>query len=226
MFIEDFGMKISRSEELLQKISINYLADTMSERLPPKEFWSRSETDIRILKKQTEELRDTMLMLNPEKAVTIKKQSLKILHLLESCEEALLQDKILADVVLAVQHLRRAVVESTVFLELANGIKKKPSESIEAVLRLEEVQEAKKYLSNVTVSQTVFARFENLKRSMDSLRDRSISLEKELEEVRKQMNIVQEEISKFEQTSEAPIKKAEPSSSSEPSLVAGDKAEG
>ena len=224
MFIEDFGIRISRLEELLQKISITLLSDHLLERLPPKEIWKRSETDTTALKKESEELKDVMLLLKPEKAVTIKSHFHKILQLLESFEKVLLQDKVLADTMLAFEHLRKAIIESTVFLELANEIKKLPSGSMAEIIKLKEVHDAKKYLSDVTVPETVYARFENLKRSMENLKARSISLEKDLEEMRKNIDAIREEISKFQHTSGA-SSTVKPSSASEPALVSKDKHE-
>jgi len=223
MAIEDYGLNISQFEELLQKITANMASGIIFERLPPSELWSRSETDVTSLRGLAERLKETMLILKPERAPTIEKRFRALLQPLNDFREILFQksDDPLANSRLALELLRRAVMEGSDFLDVAKEIRKNPSESILAVLKLKEIYGAKEYLSTITIPETVYARFTDLRRNLEDFKIHISDLEQALGELKKHLDSVQEEISKFRPPStEASLNDKK---SLEPALTAGDK---
>ncbi len=224
MAIEDYGLHIDELEELLRKISTNIIGDITSERLPPLELWGRAEASVASLRGAAESLRETMLILKPEIKPTIEKRYRALMQPLNNFRETLFQksDNPLANSRLALEELRKALLEGSDFLKLAREIRKKPSETIMEILKLKEVSGAKEYLSTVPVPEVVYLRFAGLRKQMENLKLRVSDLERALEEVKTHIDKVQDEISKFrphsiEEAEEKPAEKEE--AVSEPTLV-------
>ncbi|MEM2913892.1 MAG: hypothetical protein QXH91_00615 [Candidatus Bathyarchaeia archaeon] len=202
MIIESFQLKIMEFEEMLQKLS-SITSDIVSERLPPPELWSKSETVVSSLGSLSEELKSMMLLLKPEKASAIKRQFDMLSQPLDTFRDILFQKPAdrLTNSRLSLEHLRKAIVEGTNFLNLANEIKENPSGGISEILKLKEVYETKRYLSNVSIPEAVYVRFNALRRNMENLKLRLSELERTLEELSKHIDNVQEEMSKFQPAS-------------------------
>ncbi len=232
MVFEDFASNISQFEELLQKITASMTTGLVFEKLPPVELWKRSEADVTGLQSLAGHLRELMLTLKPEKAPTIRRRTQALLQPLNSFRETLFRrsDDPLASSKLAIEELRKAVVEGSNLLELAKEIHEKPSESISAVLRLKEVYDSKEYLSAIPVPEATYARFAGLRKNIENLKLSVASLERALEELRKSLDSVSEEISRYRPSrmEEPSAKRAEAEmsareeASSEPSLVSED----
>jgi len=232
MVFEDFASSISQFEELLQKITANMTAGVVFEKLPPVELWKRSEVDVTNIQSLAGHLRELMLTLKPEKAPTIRKRTHALLQPLSNFRETLFRrsDDPLAASKLALEELRKAVVEGSNLLDLAKEIDKKPSESISAVLRLKEVYDAKEYLSAIPVPEATYARFTGLRKNVENLKLSVANLERALAEVRKNLDGVLEETSKYRPSrieepgtkqAETPMPARE-EASSQPSLVSED----
>lgn len=226
--IEDFTLKLSQFEEMLQKITSNITSGIISERLAPSEIWKESEEDVTTLRTLAEQIKKTMLVLKPEKAVTIEKRSAALLQPLSKFKETLFKKgEQGVNSKQALEELRGSVIEGSSFLDLAKEIKNSPSEGITTILKLKEVYDSKEYLSAIPVPEVTYVRLASLKNDIEKLKLAMSGLEHSLSELRTNLNSVVEEISKYrvlptETTEENPAETEEPAeeeSGPEPSLV-------
>jgi len=199
--IKDLESKINYLESLLEGVSSNILANISYERASPEDLWSKSETDINAIRRTAEEIRDIMLLLKPEKAPSIRRAFKGFIQPINIFIEILRKpsEQVQDASKQALDHLRRAVAESQEFINAAKDVVKNPSESILEILKLKEIYETKEYISKVSVPETVFARLEHFKRGMETLKLRILNLEQVVQELLKQMDKLQEEISRFQQ---------------------------
>ena len=198
MLIEDFSVNLSKFEELLQEISASTTSGVISERMSPSDIWKKSEADVTTLWNLAEQIKKSMLILKPEKASTIEKRSATMLQSLSKFKEFLFKKGEQAlNSKLALDELRRAMIEGSSLLDLAKEIKNNPSEGIVAILKLKEVYDSKEYLSAIPVPEVTYVRFASLKNDMESLKLAVTNLERQLSELRTNLDSVVEEISKF-----------------------------
>jgi hypothetical protein len=196
--IEDFAVNISKFEELLQEISASTTSGVISERLPPSDIWKKSEADVTTLRNLAEQIKKSMLILKPEKASTIEKRSATLLQSLSKFKELLFKKgEQVPNPKLALDELRRAMIEGSSLIDLAKEIKNNPSEGIVAILKLKEVYDSKEYLSAIPVPEVTYVRFASLKNDIESLKLAVTNLEHQLSELRTNLDSVVEEISKF-----------------------------
>ncbi|MCW4020467.1 MAG: hypothetical protein NWF14_04475 [Candidatus Bathyarchaeota archaeon] len=196
---KDYGLNIAEFEELLQRITANMTSGLFFEKLPPRELWKKSEADVTALQSLAAQLRDSMLVLKPEKAPTIEKRTEVLLQPLTSFKERLFQksDDPLVNSRLALDELRKAVMEGSSFLDLVKEIKQSPSESISAVLKLKEVYDAKEYLSTISVPEAAYVRFLGLRKNVETFKASTSNLERALGELTENLDRIVEEVSKF-----------------------------
>ena len=191
-------MNLSKFEELLQEISASTTSGVISERMSPSDIWKKSEADVTTLRNLAEQIKKSMLILKPEKASTIEKRSATMLQSLSKFKEFLFQKGEQAlNSKLALDELRRAMIEGSSLLDLAKEIKNNPSEGIVAILKLKEVYDSKEYLSAIPVPEVTYVRFASLKNDIESLKLAVTNLERQLSELRTNLDSVVEEISKF-----------------------------
>jgi hypothetical protein len=196
--IEDFAVNISKFEELLQEISASATSGVISERLSPSDIWKKSEADVTTLRNLAEQIKKSMLVLKPEKASTTEKSSATLLQSLSKFKELLFKKgEQVPNPKLALDELRRAMIEGSSLLDMAKEIKNNPSEGIAAILKLKEVYDSKEYLSAIPVPEVTYVRFASLKNDIESLKLAVTNLERQLSELRTNLDGVVEEISKF-----------------------------
>ena len=233
MAIEDFGTSIIQFEEILQKITANMTSGVIFEKLMPPDLWKRSEADVTSLQNSALHLRELMLVFKPEKTPTIERRTRALVQPLGSFKEILSRksDDPLTNSKLALEELRKAVVEGSNLLDLAKEIKRQPSEGISAVLKLKEVYDAKEYLSAIPVPGAIYARFLGLRKNIENLQTSLSNLEQVLRDLRKNLDSVVDEMSKFrpmptEELEEKPVElevSTAEEKGPEPSLVSENK---
>jgi len=209
--IEDYNLKISQFEELLQRITLDTTSSVVLEKLAPSEIWERSQKDVTSLRELAEQLGDFMLLLKPEKAATIKRRVEALLKPLSIFKDILLrksEEGSPADSRVALDELRRAAVEGSNLLELAKEIRDNPSESIAILLRLKEVYDAKEYLSAISIPEATYVRFEGLKKEIKNLRLSIASIERALKDLKNSLDGIAAEISKFRPLPEGKMREA------------------
>ena len=202
--IQDYDLKISQFESLLQRITTETTSNVVLEKMAPSEVWKRSERDVTLLRELAEQLKSFMLLLKPERAPTIKRHAEALLKPLSIFEDILLRksEGSPEDSRSALEELRKAVMEGSNLLGLAKEIRDNPSESISTILRLKEVYDAKEYLSAVSVPEATYVRFEGLKKEMRNLRISIANIEQALKDLKHSLDSVSAEISKFRPLSE------------------------
>ena len=213
--IQDYEVKISQFENLLQRITTDMTSSVVLEKMVPSEVWRRSQRDVTLLRDLAKQLKDFMLLLKPEKAPTIKRHVEALLKPLSNFEDILLRksEGSPADSRVALDELRRAAIEGSNFLDLAKEIRDNPSEMISTLFRLKEVYDAKEYLSAVSVPEATFVRFEGLKKEIKNLRLSIVNMERALKDLKNGLDMVSAELSKFRPLSEGETQE-EPRSSS------------
>jgi len=213
--IQDYEVKISQFENLLQRITTDMTSSVVLEKMVPSEVWRRSQRDVTLLRDLAKQLKDFMLLLKPERAPTIKRHVEALLKPLSNFEDILLRksEGSPADSRVALDELRRAAIEGSNFLDLAKEIRDNPSEMISTLFRLKEVYDAKEYLSAVSIPEATFVRFEGLKKEIKNLRLSIVNMERALKDLKNGLDMVSAELSKFRPLSEGETQE-EPGSSS------------
>ena len=213
--IQDYEVKISQFENLLQRITTDMTSSVVLEKMVPSEVWRQSQRDVTLLRDLAKQLKDFMLLLKPERAPTIKRHVEALLKPLSNFEDILLRksEGSPADSRVALDELRRAAIEGSNFLDLAKEIRDNPSEMISTLFRLKEVYDAKEYLSAVSVPEATFVRFEGLKKEIKNLRLSIVNMERALKDLKNGLDMVSAELSKFRPLSEGGTQE-EPGSSS------------
>ena len=213
--IQDYEVKISQFENLLQRITTDMTSSVVLEKMVPSEVWRRSQRDVTLLRDLAKQLKDFMLLLKPERSPTIKRHVEALLKPLSNFEDILLRksEGSPADSRVALDELRRAAIEGSNFLDLAKEIRDNPSEMISTLFRLKEVYDAKEYLSAVSIPEATFVRFEGLKKEIKNLRLSIVNMERALKDLKNGLDMVSAELSKFRPLSEGETQE-EPGSSS------------
>jgi hypothetical protein len=199
--IKELESKINYLKSLLEEISSKILVSIPYERALPEDLWSKSEMDINIVRRTAEEIRDMMLLLKPERGPSIRKAFRGFIQPINLFIEVLGKpsEQPQENLKQAIEHLRKAVVGGQEFIKVAEDILKNPSEGILEILKLKETYEAKEYISKISVPEAVFTRLEHFKKGMETLKLRILNLEQAVQELLKQMDKLQEEISRFRQ---------------------------
>ena len=199
MIVEVYSRDINEFGNLLQRIGSEITSGAVPEGLIPAELWKRSESTVASLQNLADRIMKAMLVLKPEKAPIIEKKHEAISGSLNAFKEVLSRktEDPTGSIRLALEHLRKSVAEGSEFLRLAKDVESHPSEVISEILKLKEVYAAKDYLSALPVPEAVLARFSVLRKRFENLRSQTSNLGKALEDVRTQMDIVEEEINKF-----------------------------
>jgi hypothetical protein len=199
MISEDYNLKINQFEEIIQKLTADTTNNLIFENLSYSEIWKHYETTIISLQREAKELKEFMLIFKPEKAKTIEDKINLLLQTLSKFREILSQkavDKIDYSN-LSFEELRKVLVISSNLLDLAKEIKINPSKGISTIIRLKEVYDTKEYLSAIPIPEVAYAKFINLKKEIQILKQSSSNLEQDLKKFRELLNQVIEEISRF-----------------------------
>lgn len=200
--IRDLESKIVYLEDLLQRVASEILANVLYEKTSPSNLWANSAEIINAIRKVSEEIKEGMLILKPDRAPSIKRAFRAFVQPINMFEETLKKptESPYSSSKRALEQLRKAVTGSQEFIEMAKEVAKNPSRYILEILKLKEVYEAKEYISKVSVPDAVFARLEFLNKNMEILKHRISNLEQAVQELLRQIDRVQEEISKFQRS--------------------------
>jgi len=215
--IQEYDLKISEFEDLLQRITADMASGAISERTVPSEAWKRTQRDIAIFRNLAKQIGNFMLILKPERAPTIKRHIVALTKPLSAFENILQKPEVSPeDSRIALEELRKATTEGSNILELAKEIRDNPSESISTILKLKEIYDAKEYLSAISIPEAAYVRFEGLKKEIKALRLSILNLERSLTNLKNSLDAVSAEVSKFRPLSEEKTQK-EQGNSSQPS---------
>jgi len=209
MIREEFSKLSKEFEETLQHLATDITAGVLFERLPPMDLWKKAEVSVTRLKDLTESCKDFMLILKPERAVTIEQKFGVVVQGLTNFREILFQNSAepLANSRLAFEQLRGAVMDASDFLLLVRDVRDNPSPVIVEVLRLREVLEAGGTVVTIEAPESIQPMLERLARNIEGLRDALAVLERAVRDVRERMRVLQDDSVRFGSSSEMVQKK-------------------
>jgi len=197
--VKDLESKISYLESLLESVSRNILANVLYEEAPPSKLLADSENYVKSMKETSEEIKNIMLILKPERASSIKKAFSGFIQPIDSFVESLkVSAQAQSSPKSSIEYLRKAVAQSQDLINLAKEVVRDPSKSISEVLRLKEISDAKDYISRIYLPETVHMRLDYLKKNLESFKMNVLSLEQSARELLKYISRLEEEISKFQ----------------------------
>lgn len=208
MLMEELDERTSEFEQVLQKIAGAIATGVFSEKLPPSRLLEKTESYINRLSELAKKNQEAMLVLKPEKILTIKAKYAKLAQTLTTFKDILLQNTSdpVANSRLAFEQLRKALSDGSEFLFLTREVRDNPSPLISHVLTFKELsgtrpaadihasedtQPLKKYvLDHVEILNTELAELEKrigeIKQTVQKLQEESLkTLSGQAEERRK-----------------------------------------
>lgn len=195
MISQDYSRQIDEFERVLQEFETAISVGTISEDLPPVDLWGKAEAPVALIKDLAGNFKEAMLIMKPEKTPVIEQLFEATIQPLNAFEEALFRETTdpLAKSRLAFVQLRKAMVASSDFLNLAKEIRDEPSPIIQEILKLREVYAAKEYLAAVQAPEAFQTRLHRLIEHIEALNASLNSLERALDEVKECLSSFREE---------------------------------
>ena len=140
-----------------------------------------------------------MTALKPEKYRSINTRFQDLMLPLDDFKKVVSQEtkEPLRNTKIALEHLRKGLLEASDFVDLARNIGSKPSEIIMRILNLREVYGAKEYLSAIPVPETAYLRLIGLRKHLDGLSASIVNLESALEDIKLSVNHLKKETFKY-----------------------------
>lgn len=195
MIKEEFDKRINEFEQILQKIASDIASGVLYEKLPPSELLKKTEQYVNRLNDLATSTEELMLILKPEKALTIQSLSKKLALTLTTFKNILLQNTAdpLANSRLAFEQLRKAVTDGSDFLFLMREIKENPSPLIDAILTFKKASETRASVISIKASEDVQPLIKYVLSRIDEFRESLMGLEKRVNELKQIMRELQEE---------------------------------
>jgi hypothetical protein len=201
MVQDEYNQQVIDFTKVLQNVTSNIASIAVFETFSPTDLWSKSEASINSLRNLAEKLKKNMLILKPEKALTIEQLHKSSILPLKAFRDTLFQEKNdLTSSRFAFEHLRKAIMSCSEFLSLAKTIQENPSPVIKGILDLKEMSGAKEYLATIPIPEALHTKLNYLIRYIDALNISLSNLEKELNTVKKYLTEIQEKSQNFRST--------------------------
>lgn len=192
---EEFNENIRELEALLQKMASDITGGAIHEKLSPPELLSKTEPYITRLSGLTEKSEELMLILKPERALTIKSIRKRLTQTLANFKEILLQNTAdpLANSRLAFEQLRKALADGSDLLFIMREVRDSPSPLIDAILNFKKASETKASVISIKAREDVEPLVKYVLSRIDNFRALLIGLEKKVDEMKQIMRELQEE---------------------------------
>jgi sugar-specific transcriptional regulator TrmB len=192
---EEFNEKISEFEEIIQKIASDVASGAIFEKLPPSELLNKTEHYVNSLRDLATENEETIVILKPEKAYTVKALCKKFTQTLTTFKDILLQKSPdpLANSRLAFEQLRKALTDGSDLLILMRDIRDNPSPLMDALITLKKTSETKGPVISIQASEETQPLIKYVLGHLDELRATLMGLEKKVGEMKQIMRELQEE---------------------------------
>jgi len=192
---EEFNEKISEFEEIIQKIASDVASGAIFEKLPPSELLNKTEHYVNSLRDLATENEETIVILKPEKAYTVKALCKKFTQTLTTFKDILLQKSPdpLANSRLAFEQLRKAITDGSDLLILMRDIRDNPSPLMDALITLKKTSETKGPVISIQASEETQPLIKYVLGHLDELRATLMGLEKKVGEMKQIMRELQEE---------------------------------
>ena len=195
MITEELSSEINEFEEILQKLASAIASGNLSEKLSPQDLLQKTEHYVNRLTTLSTTTEESMLVLKPEKADTIKVKTKNLTQTLTTFKNILVQNTPdpLANSRLAFEQLRKALTDGSDCLLLMREIRGSPSPLINAVLTFKKASETKGSVVNIQASEDAQPFIKYILSRIDELKTGLVELEKKIGEMKRDMLELQEE---------------------------------
>jgi hypothetical protein len=190
---EALDVRISEFEQLLQKIASDIASGALSEKLPPSKLHEKTESFINSLSELATSNQESMLILKPEKAPTIKAKYKNLNQTLTTFKDILLQNTSdpVANSRLAFEQLRKALTDGSDFLFMMREVRDNPSPLINHMLNLKKISETEGSVVSIRTSEDiqplieyVLKHIEELGTGLTELEERIAKIKQDAQELR------------------------------------------
>jgi len=192
---EELDTGISEFEQLLQKIASAIASGVLAEKLPPSKLLEKTEKYVTRLSKVAASNQESLLILKPEKAPTIKVKYGNLTQTLTTFKDILLQNTSdpIANSRLAFEQLRKALTDGSDYLFLMREVRDNPSPLISHMINLKELSDAKGPVVGIRASEEAQLLVKCVLKRIEKLNTGLIELEKRIVEIKQGTRELQEE---------------------------------
>jgi hypothetical protein len=192
---EELSSEIDEFEEILQKLASAITSGNLSEKLSPQDLLQKTEHDVNRLTTLSTATEESMLVLKPEKADTIRTKANNLTQTLTTFKNILIQNTPdpSANSRLAFEQLRKALTDGSDYLLLMRETRDSPSPLINAVLTFKKASETKSSVVNIQAPEDVQPFVKYILSRIDELKTGLVELEKKIGEMKQDMLELQEE---------------------------------
>jgi hypothetical protein len=197
--VEELSSEISEFEEILQKLASAIASGDLSEKLSPPDLLQKTEHYISRLSSLLSTTEESMLVLKPEKAYTIKTRAKNLTQTLTTFKNILVQNTPdpLANSRLAFEQLRKALTDGSDYLFLMRETRDNPSPLINAVLTFKRASETKGSVINIQAPEDTQPLIKHVLSRIDELKIGLMEMEKKIGKMKQNMLEFQEECLKI-----------------------------
>lgn len=198
MVIEDLKNLLEEFEKV-QNTSLEIAKKVILGNISPRDMWWRVEPSLIQLRNLSDNIKDMLLTLNPEKHLTVEKAHKRISESLQSFKEYLQQEgkDRKYDPNLAFDCLKNLLKTGTEFSVLAEEILNNPSKGIAEAIRLKELSVAKTYISTVSAPKAFVARIKLVLDQTEKIESSIESLKSELDDIKANLDRIRDELTKI-----------------------------
>lgn len=195
MINEELDTRTSEFEQLLQKIASAIASGVLSEKLSPSKLLEKTENYINRMSKLATSNQESMLILKPEKAHTIKAKYKNLAQTLTTFKDILLQNTSdpVANSRLAFEQLRKALTDGSDFLFLMREVRDNPSPLISHMLTFKKISETKGSVISIQASEDIQPLIKHVLKHIEELSTGLTELEKRIGEIKQSAGELQEE---------------------------------
>lgn len=194
MIEEDLEARTIEFEQLLQKVASAIARGVLSEKLPPSKLLEKTENYINRLSELATSNQESMLVLKPEKTLTIKAKYRSFAQTLATFKDILLQNTSdpVANSRLAFEQLRKALTDGSDFLFLMREVRDNPSPLISNMLTFRKGSEKKGSAISIQASTDIQPFIKYVLNHIEGLNAGLTELQKRIDEIKQSVLELQE----------------------------------
>jgi hypothetical protein len=191
---EELEARTIEFEQLLQKVASAIASGVLSEKLPPSKLLEKTENYINRLSELATSNQESMLVLKPEKTLTIKAKYRSLAQTLATFKDILLQNTSdpVANSSLAFEQLRKALTDGSDFLFLMQEVRDNPSPLISHMLTFKKVSEKKGSVISIQASRDIQPFIKYVLNHIEGLNAGLTELRKRIDEIKQSVRELQE----------------------------------
>lgn len=199
MIKENLEKNTNELESLLQKIAGSIASGVLSEKLPPSRLLEKTESHIIQLSELATNSHESMLILKPEKAHTIKAKYKNLTQTLTTFKDILLQNTSdpAANSHIAFEQLKKALTDGSDLLFLMQEVRDNPSPLISHLLDFENSSQTKSSVISIHTSEEIQPTIKYILGHLEELNKELTELENRIGEIKNSVRELQEESSKI-----------------------------